>query len=160
MVDTIFILCPPMPVNNTGWGLRSDRRAIELLCSGHVVISGFTIPFSSNPERAFRFESCLVKWKKVGQWTVDPVMSWGYLADGSYIEMHWPEEPVIRRGLLMEAQPIDCLASRSFYKALDGTKYRIQSTMPASIGRPQGIFGLGMFQYIVDEVKIEGILLK
>ena len=151
---TITIRCPEMAVNNTGWRPTSDRRAVELPCTGEIVLpDGHVCPL-----REFRFESCLVKFVRPGRWMVDPVLAWGYVEGGGLIKLYYPEEPVIRRGTLMVAQPIDNILHQSYAVLPDGRTAMVYAPLPEAIGRPQGIFGLGLRQFVVDAVTIKGTL--
>lgn len=149
---TITIRCPEMAVNNTGWRPTSDRRAVELPCTGEIVLpDGHVCPL-----REFRFESCLVKFVRPGRWMVDPVLAWGYVEGGGLIKVYYPEEPVIRKGTLMVAQPIDNIVARSFAILPCGKTGTVHAPLPEAKGYPQGLFGLGLFQYRVEPVVITG----
>lgn len=154
-----------MAVNNTGWGIKSDRRAVELPCTGEIVLATGQV-FEL---QGFYFASCLVKFVRPGLWMVDPVIASGVIRGGGKIEIHYPEEPVLREGNLMVAQPIPNIVTRSYaelpgeaFVSSSGVKTRslkrckVIAGLPRAEGEPQGIFGLGYRQYIVEEVDIYG----
>lgn len=166
MIGTISILCPPMPVLNTGLpkilGMRikrarSDREAQELRCTGYIEIGGRQIGFMPvESDHAFRFPKCRVYNVKVGQWMVEPVVAWGRTVLGEEIQISYPQEPIFRTEEGMVAQPIKNHVWDS-YVYVDGIRHPIEAGLPKAVGKPDdGFFGL--FSYLVEQVEIHGTI--
>lgn len=141
----ITINCPAMLVQNTGWRARSVRRAVELPCTGHMVIGN-----SVTPLRNFRFPACYIRFVSLGKWMVDPVVAFG---DG--ISIDYPAEPIHRRGNLMIAEPIQNIISNSV-AVVNGVSYYVYAPLPEALADPGPMMGL--FSYTVRPVTIKGLL--
>jgi hypothetical protein len=109
---------------------------------------------SQRPFIGFRFPKCRVRFVSLGKWMVDPVTAFGELEGGGRIEIAYPEEPVLRDGKYMMAQPIDNYADRSFVRILGGKTGTIRAPLPLARGVPGALFGL--FRFTVEAVTIKG----
>lgn len=151
-VGTIRIDCPAMAVNNTSRFPRAftDRRAVTLYCTGLIQFPDVT--FALSPD--FNFMSCLVRFMEIGRWMVDPVAAFGRHSGGGRIWLSYPEEPVFREGSLMVAQPIPNIYDESWMELPGGKIAKVRCGLPRAAGEPQGIFGLGAYQYLVEPVTL------
>lgn len=141
----LTIQCPEMAVRNTGyfWELIADRLTDNLECRGAIDGMGLTITFPP----------CRVRYIRPGRWMVDAVVARGYLDSGEYIQIGFPEEPVVRQfDYKLTALKVPSIREHSFVVTADGRRY-IESELPEADATP---VGFGMRTYIVEAVTIEG----
>lgn len=145
MLRKLTINCPPMGVTNCGhwWEFWADRITDNLICRGSIEgVAHLTITFPP----------CLVK-RQSGQWMVETVLAYGELDTGERLQIRYPEEPVLRDGLDMVAQPVDSVDASSFVQLPGGRKAQIKSTLPLARSKP---VGLGLTRFIVEAVTLPG----
>src|SRR5262245_29090259 len=144
-VGQIKIVCPPMLVRNTGWLPTSDRLAQSLKCSWSAVLWGQTWTGE------ITFAETRIRWQSPGRWLADPVV-----AEGPGIRIEYDAEPIIRKGRLMEAQPIDNVLQASWVE-VGGKRFYVRAPLPSALADPGPLFGL--FSYTVRQVEIDGEIL-
>ncbi len=141
----LLIHCPEMAVRNTGyfWQLTAERLTDELECRGAIEGLG---PLT------ITFPPCRVKYISPGKWMVDAVIARGSLDSGQYIQIGFPEEPVVRRLDKLVALRVPSIREQSYLVTDNGRRY-IECELPEAEATP---VGLGMRAYIVEAVTIEG----
>lgn len=145
MIRQLIINCPPMGVSSCGpwWKFWADRITDNLVCRGSIEgVAHLTITFPP----------CLVKRKTDG-WMVETVLAYGALDTGERFQIRYPEEPVLRDGLDMVAQPVGSVDASSFVQLPGGRKAPIKSQLPLARSKP---VGLGLTQYTVEAVTVMG----
>lgn len=148
MLRSLTIQCPPMGATNTGYWFQpgADRITDELVCRGEIEnVCKLTITFP--PCRVYRI--------KAGQWMVEPVIAKGKLDTGEYIQISYPEEPVLRSGRDMFAQPVNSIDGKSYVLMRDLWRAQVKSKLPLAKSSP---VGLGLTKYIVEAVTLPGFV--
>lgn len=157
-VATLRMHCDPMFVRNTGFTPWSDRITDELKSRGTIIGAGVSVGFD------YLWPHCRVTFhqgvrRDGNYWMVQGFIGLGRTGEGGDMMIKWPEELVTIEGRLRVAQPIDSItgwvqlrdaATQQF------TTCQISARLPKATGTPQGIFGLGLFSYLVEEVDCEG----
>ncbi len=142
----LTIFCPPMGVVNTGywWQVFADRVTDELVCRGQIDGGG--------PGLTITFPPCVVRNVQPGRWMVDPVVAKGKLDTGEYLQISYPEEPVIRQGKYLYAQEVESIAEDSYVLCAE-FRAQVWSKLPLAKSSP---VGLGLKKFIVEAVTLPG----
>lgn len=149
MLKPLIIQCPEMGVNNTGswWQFTADRRTEELKCRGYIGENEIGLSITFPPSRVYHIG--------FGRWMIEPVLAVGKLNTGEYLQISYPEEPIVRSGIYMMAQEVGSIKAGSYLIDKTGTYKQIWSKLPLARGSPEGF---GLYRFIVEPVTLPGTI--